>query len=169
MSEPAGLARLNGLGTEAAAAELLACCGSSAWARALAACRPFADEEALFAAAERIWWDLGPEGWREAFAAHPRIGERAAGPTAGWSEAEQAGARDAADAAAPLLADLAAANRDYEARFGHVFLICATGKSAGEMLAALRARMGNEPAAEIRIAAGEQAKITRLRLRRLLL
>ncbi|MEA2693798.1 MAG: allantoicase [Acidobacteriota bacterium] len=162
MSATAGLARLNGLGAEAAAAELLACCGSAAWSRALAGLRPFASEEALFAEAERVWWDLTPEDWRQAFAAHPRIGERAGG----WSQAEQAGARDAA---APLLAELAAANRAYEDRFGHVFLICATGKSAGEMLRALRARIGNEPEEELRIAAGEQAKITRLRLSRLLL
>jgi OHCU decarboxylase len=161
VSEPAGLARWNGLGAEAAAAELLACCGSSAWARGLSACCPFPDEEALFAAAERIWWELSPEDWRQAFAAHPRIGERGTG----WSEAEQAGARAAA---APVLAELAAANRAYEARFGHVFLICATGKSAGEMLAALRARMSHEPGEELRVAAGEQAKITRLRLSRLL-
>jgi 2-oxo-4-hydroxy-4-carboxy-5-ureidoimidazoline decarboxylase len=161
VSAPAGLARLNGLEADMAAAELLACCGSSAWARALAACRPFAGEEALVAAAERIWWDLAPEDWRQAFAAHPRIGERATG----WAEAEQSGAREAAT---PLLAELAAANRAYEARFGHVFLICATGKSAGEILGALRARLGNEPGAELRIAAAEQAKITRLRLARLL-
>jgi len=161
MSELAGLARLNGLGADVAAAELLACCGSTAWARALSASRPFADEEALFDTAERIWWGLTPEEWRQAFAAHPRIGERGTG----WSEAEQAGARAAA---APVLVELAAANRAYEARFGHVFLICATGKSAGEMLAALRARMGNAPEEELRVAAGEQAKITRLRLRRLL-
>jgi 2-oxo-4-hydroxy-4-carboxy-5-ureidoimidazoline decarboxylase len=161
VSPASGLARLNGLGADAAAAELLACCGSTAWARALAACLPLASEEALFAQAERLWWDLPPEDWRQAFAAHPRIGERGTS----WSEAEQAGARAAA---APLLAELAAAQRAYEARFGHVFLICATGKSAGEMLAALHARLGHEPEEELRIAAAEQAKITRLRLSRLL-
>jgi len=157
----AGLDRLNGLAAEAAAAELAACCGSTAWARALAASRPFAGTEDLLAAAERIWWTLYPDDWHQAFAAHPRIGET----SAGWSAAEQAGARGAA---APLLAELAAANRAYEARFGHVFLICATGKSAEEMLAALRVRMANDPAAELRVAAAEQAKITPLRLRRLL-
>ncbi|HVT16335.1 MAG TPA: 2-oxo-4-hydroxy-4-carboxy-5-ureidoimidazoline decarboxylase [Thermoanaerobaculia bacterium] len=165
MTAPARLAWLNSLAAEEAAAELLACCGSSAWARALAACRPFAGEETLFAAAERIWWGLRPEDWREAFAAHPRIGESpAAGRSAAWSEAEQAGARRAG---AAILDELAAANHAYEARFGHVFLICAAGKSAEEMLAALRDRMVNEPPQELRIAAAEQAKITRLRLARL--
>jgi OHCU decarboxylase len=156
-----GLARLNGLSRDEAAAELVACCGSQAWALALAAGRPFAGEDDLLAAAERVWWGLAPDDWQEAFAAHPRIGERAAG----WAAAEQASARDAA---APVLAELAAANRAYEARFGHIFLICATGKSAEEMLAALRARMGNDPEEELRVAAAEQAKITRLRLERLL-
>jgi len=156
-----GLARLNGLAAAAAELELASCCGSSAWARALAAGRPFAEEADLFAAAERVWWGLASEDWREEFAAHPRIGA----PAAGLAAAEQAAAREAA---APVLAALAAANRAYEARFGHVFLICATGKSAEEMLAALEARMGNDPEEELRVAAAEQAKITRLRLRRLL-
>ncbi|HVT59182.1 MAG TPA: 2-oxo-4-hydroxy-4-carboxy-5-ureidoimidazoline decarboxylase [Thermoanaerobaculia bacterium] len=173
---PPGLVRFNALAAEEALAELLSCCASSAWAQAVAACRPFADAEALYAAAERIWWGLRPEDWHAAFAAHPRIGERpAGGPHAGrspqvvrsvaWSAAEQAGGRAAS---APLLDELAAANRGYEARFGWVFLICAAGKSAKEMLAALRARIGNDPQAELRVAAAEQAKITRLRLARLL-
>jgi OHCU decarboxylase len=185
MTAPARLVWLNSLAAEEAAAELLACCGSSAWACALATCRPFADDETLFAAAERIWWGLRPEDWREAFAAHPRIGERPAaapgdGPSpagrdgrrapaarrfAAWSEAEQAGARRAG---AAILGELAAANHAYETRFGHVFLICAAGKSAEQMLAALRDRLANEPPPELRIAAAEQAKITRLRLARLL-
>ncbi len=130
--------------------------------------RPYADRTALHAAAERCWGALSPAGWREAFAHHPRIGE-AAGPrgsaTAAWAGAEQAGATGA-DAA--TLAALAEGNRAYEARFGHVFLVCATGRGAAEMLALLRARLANEPAAELRVAAAEQAKITRLRLEKLL-
>jgi OHCU decarboxylase len=167
---------LNALPAGEAEDSLLACCGSAAWARALAARRPFADADTLAAAAERLWWDLGPAGWREAFAAHPRIGETADGrstaSSAGrpsiagrWSEAEQAGARAAP---AALRDELAAANQLYESRFGHIFLICATGKSGAEMLAALGARLGNDPATELRVAAGEQVKITRLRLARLL-
>jgi OHCU decarboxylase len=179
----AGLDRLDGfnaLPAYEAEASLLACCGCAAWARALAARRPFADAASLLGAAEHFWWILGPAGWREAFAAHPRIGERigetAGGRSAGcpgggrsiaglWSEAEQAGARAAP---AAVLDELAAANRLYESRFGYIFLVCATGKSGAEMLGALRARLGNDPATELRIAAGEQAKITRLRLARLL-
>ena len=94
MSEPAGLARLNGMGADAAMAALLSCCGSTAWAWALSVHRPFASAADLFATAERLWWDLAPEDWHQAFAAHPRIGERASGPLAQWSEAEQAGPRD---------------------------------------------------------------------------
>lgn len=129
--------------------------------------RPFATDEALYAAADRIWNDLTERDWLEAFAGHPRIGERAGAAhaaTAAWSSAEQSGisAADSETARA-----LAAGNREYERRFGHVFLICATGKSAGEMLAALRGRILNTPDDELRIAAREQALITRLRLAKL--
>jgi OHCU decarboxylase len=165
-----GVARLNGLAATEAEAELLACCGARAWAQRLAAACPFADLAGLLAAAERIWWELDPADWRQAFAAHPRIGESRAkepGDQRGsqWSAEEQSGARSATSS---VLADLAAANRAYEARFGHVFLICATGRSAGQMLEALRERMGNDPETELSVAAGEQAKITRLRLEKLL-
>ena len=104
-----------------------------------------------------MWAELGPADWLEAFAGHPRIGERAEGRAA----AEQAGV---AAAPAALLAALRDANRDYEERFGHIFLVCATGKSAAEMLELLRERLGGEPAEELAIAAEEQRKITRLRL-----
>lgn len=169
----AGLARLNGLPTDRAEADLLTCCGSTAWARRMAAARPFAGTDALHEEAERIWWSLHPSDWLEAFGAHPRIGERkpaaadasAAGDDAAWSEEEQAGARGAAR---ETLDRLAEANREYEDRFGHIFLICATGRSADEMLAALTDRMGNDPDTELRIAAAEQIKITHLRLEKLL-
>ncbi len=165
-----GLERLNALSPEQAEADLLECCHSHAWARALTTARPFADGAALLAEAGRVWWSLGAERWLEAFRAHPRIGERTAGVPAAsraarWSEREQAGTRDAD---AGVLAEFAAANRAYEERFGHVFLICATGRSAEEMLANLRERLRNEPAAELRVAAEEQRKITRIRLERLL-
>ncbi|HEU0054537.1 MAG TPA: 2-oxo-4-hydroxy-4-carboxy-5-ureidoimidazoline decarboxylase, partial [Longimicrobium sp.] len=145
-------------------------CGSSRWAKAVAARRPFADEAALFAAADEAWWALEPDDWHEAFRAHPRIGEKKAeaGQTAreaAWSAGEQAGMRGAGDEVAAALAE---GNRAYEARFGHIYLVRATGRSAAELLEILRARLGNDAETELRVAAGEQANITRLRLEKLL-
>jgi 2-oxo-4-hydroxy-4-carboxy-5-ureidoimidazoline decarboxylase len=132
--------------------------------------RPFADAAALRAAADEVWSALSHGDWLEAFSHHPRIGDveglRARfASTRTWAEGEQAGARAASD---EVLRALAEGNRAYEARFGHIFIVCATGKSAEEMLALLRARLPNDPVAEARVAAGEQAKITRLRLEKLL-
>jgi OHCU decarboxylase len=127
----------------------------------MAAERPFPDIETLLGHADRVWWSLSEGDWLEAFAAHPRIGD----PAAGFSEHEQASTRDAS---ADLLARLADANREYEQRFGHIFLICATGRSAAEMLLALNQRLGNDARTELRVAAEEQRKITRIRLERLL-
>ncbi len=160
---------LNALAEPDARAALLRCCGSGRWADAMLAARPFADDATVHEAAARAWWALAPEHWREAFGAHPRIGDRdAADPpraaTRAWSDQEQAGARTADDA---TRAALAAGNREYEQRFGHVFLISATGRTADEMLAELRRRLGNAPGEELRGAAAEQATITRLRLERL--
>jgi OHCU decarboxylase len=175
-AEAAGVAWLNGLPHGEAVEALGQCCAARAWAERVAALRPFADAAALYAAADRVWREPGGvEGtagamWREAFAGHPRLGERAAehGTSAlarRWSGSEQAGVA-AADAAAR--AELATAQREYEARFGHIFLVCASGLAAADMLAALRARMHNDRATELRVAAEEQRKITRLRLERLL-
>jgi allantoicase len=148
-----------------AEAELLACCASRAWARRLAAGRPYGGFPALVAAADAVWAGLDPQDWLEAFTAHPRIGERRpAGDPRRWSAGEQAGA---AGADAVVLDALAEGNRAYEQRFGRVFLICATGRSAAEMLADLRRRLGNDPETELRVAAEEQRKITRLRLDKL--
>ena len=152
---------LNGLSASAARAALTRCCASRRWVDAMLAARPFASDAALFDGAERSWLALGRTDWLEAFGGHPRIGERGSDA---WARREQAGASDAGDG---TRAALAQGNREYEARFGHVFLICATGKSAAEMLGALRGRLSNDPATELRIAAGEQAKITRLRLEKL--
>lgn len=127
----------------------------------MAARRPFQNVDDLYRAAEDVWWSLEGSDWLEAFAHHPRIGERAAG----WAKGEQSGV---ADASADVRKALTRRNRMYERRFGHVFLICATGRGATEMLANLDQRMDNDPATELRIAAGEQAKITRLRLDKLL-
>jgi allantoicase len=170
-----GVGWLDALPAPQAEAELLACCASRAWAAGVVAARPFGDAEALAAAADEVWARLSPDDWLEAFAAHPRIGDRPAAPPSGaaapnppagsgWSAREQAGV---AEADPTTLAELAAGNRAYEERFGHVFLICATDRSAPELLAALRERLGNDPATELRVAAEEQRKITHLRLEKL--
>ena len=151
----------NALPVEAAQRELERCCGSRRWATTMAARRPFADEAALHRAADELWWSLEGADWLEAFSHHPRIGERADG----WAKAEQAGAQGASEA---TLRELAALNREYERKFDHVFLIFASGRSAEEMLEQLRCRLGNQPAPELRVAAKEQAKITRLRLEKLI-
>jgi OHCU decarboxylase len=156
---PAAVERLNALSEEAAAVELLGACASGRWAAAVAAGRPYPTAHALFAAAETAWWALDERDWREAFAAHPRIGERERADAA--ARREQAGV---ASADARTLAELADGNRRYEERFGHVFIVCASGRTAEAMLADLRRRLESEPAVELRVAAGEQAKITRLRL-----
>lgn len=155
------LAELNALSDGAAKKELARCCGSARWVTAMSARRPFRDADALLQAADEIWWSLDGGDWLEAFAHHPRIGERAEG----WARGEQSGMAGASTRTSKALAD---GNRAYERRFGHVFLICATGKSAAGMLADLERRMSNDPAAELRVAAAEQAKITRLRLEKLL-
>ena len=148
---------------DAAERELAKCCGSSRWAAAMAGRRPFKNAEHVYVAADEIWWSLDGADWLEAFLHHPRIGARAG--RWGWAKDEQSGTRDAPADTLQKLADL---NHEYERKFGHVFLICATGKRAEEMLADLERRMTNDPATELRIAAGEQAKITRLRLEKLL-
>lgn len=148
-----------------AEAALGACCGSSRWVREVLAAHPYSGPQRLDAVVARAFDRLAPEDWLEAFAAHPRIGddpERVARfAHAEISAREQGGVMGAAEATRKALAD---GNRRYEAIFGHVFLVCATGKSADEMLAILRSRLTNDPAVELRIAAGEQRKITALRL-----
>jgi 2-oxo-4-hydroxy-4-carboxy-5-ureidoimidazoline decarboxylase len=162
------LGDLNALDAESAARELRQCCGSTAWARAMAGARPFPNVEALLAAGDRIWSSLTPPDWLEAFAAHPRIGNDGSGGSGGsaaWSAHEQSGVDSASDATRRRLAD---ANRNYEARFGYIFIVCATGKSGREMLDLLGCRVHNEPDVELGIAAGEQRKILRLRLVKLI-
>ncbi|NTX00443.1 2-oxo-4-hydroxy-4-carboxy-5-ureidoimidazoline decarboxylase [Myxococcus sp. CA040A] len=164
------LHRLNTLAPEAAREELLRCCGSSRWVEAMVRARPFRDVEHVLSEAGWLWEQTGPDDWQEAFKHHPRIGDvsllRAKfASTATWSSQEQGGVNGAAEAVIQGLAD---GNKAYEERFGFIFLVCATGKSAEEMLGLLRARLGNPPDEELRIAAGEQAKITRIRLEKLL-
>ena len=163
------VAELDALDQSEASALLESCCGSGEWVRRMLARRPFGTMRALVGAADEIWWSLAPEDWKEAFAHHPRIGERAAAlprsaRAADWSEREQGGASGAGVTA---LAALAEGNEAYERRFGYIYVVCATGKTAPEMLALLRERLRNDPGTELRVAAAEQAKITRLRLLKL--
>lgn len=155
-------AQLNGLAPDAARTVLLRCCGAQRWADEMVSARPFANDAAVFDAAARVWWSLERSDWMQAFGAHPRLGERSA---EAWSHQEQAGVARATNAVRRALAD---GNREYEARFGHVFLMCATGRSADEMLTELRRRLKHGPARELEVVAGEQAKITRLRLEKLI-
>jgi OHCU decarboxylase len=164
------LEELNQVPPAEAAALLGACCGSQQWAREMVLLRPFGSQEQLLRAADEVWWSLDQGDWQEAFLAHPRIGERKAAAAqsaqaAAWSAGEQAGMSHAAEEIAAALAD---GNRRYEERFGYLYIVCATGRTAGEMLAMLQHRLGHTPEAEIEVAAREQAKITRLRLEKLL-
>jgi 2-oxo-4-hydroxy-4-carboxy-5-ureidoimidazoline decarboxylase len=145
------------------APRLLECCGSRNWVARMLAARPFRNLSNLETAATDAWWQLTPADWLEAFAQHPKIGEK--GKVTQWSLEEQSGMNAAA---ADTAAKLAALNQAYFAKFGWIFIVCATGKSADEMLALLEARLPNLPAEELRIAAVEQNKITLLRLRKLL-
>ena len=134
------------------------------------AARPFASAEALHAASDRVDASLERADWLEAFTHHPKIGDISSlrakfANTKGWASGEQSGTASASE---ETLVGLADGNRDYEDRYGYIFIVCATGKSADEMLGLLRARLGNDPAQELRIAAAEQAKITRIRLEKLL-
>jgi 2-oxo-4-hydroxy-4-carboxy-5-ureidoimidazoline decarboxylase len=160
---PSGLAALNGLAPADARAALLGCCASETWAKAMGRGRPYATPEAVFDHAVKAFDALGPEDWLEAFAAHARIGAPRAQDARG--AAEQAGAASASPEERDALEDL---NERYEAKFGHVFLIRASGLDAGQMLAALRERLDHPPAQELDLAAGQQREITRLRLQALL-
>jgi 2-oxo-4-hydroxy-4-carboxy-5-ureidoimidazoline decarboxylase len=147
------------------AEELRACCAAQAWIEAVTAGRPYPGEAALAAASDAATAALDDTGLAQALDGHPRIGERAAGADGARSRQEQSGV-DGADAG--LRAAIAAANVEYERRFGHVYLVCATGRSARELLEICRSRLGNAPAAERGIVLAELAAINRLRLTRLL-
>ena len=162
------LARWNSLDAADAAREALPCCGSSAWAVALAARRPIADEASLITASSSVWLALPKEEWQEAFDSHPRIGQKHAQTHATeeslrWSAQEQRTALTEDDATKLALEE---ANRRYEQKFGRIFIVCAAGKTSTEMLAILEARMKNDAATELREAAEQQRQITQLRLHR---
>lgn len=162
------LARWNSLDPATAARETLPCCGSQAWAAALAASRPIADEATLIDASSSIWLALPKEAWLEAFDSHPRIGQKHAQSHATeqslrWSAQEQHTALSEDDKAKLALEE---ANHRYEQKFGRIFIVCATGKTSTEMLRIFEARMKNDATTEMRETAEQQRQITQLRLHR---
>jgi 2-oxo-4-hydroxy-4-carboxy-5-ureidoimidazoline decarboxylase len=176
----------NGYPLKTAADELERCCGSRKWIEAMLEARPFLSFDTLADTADRAWRRLSPADWQEAFSHHPQIGAKTGAksgtnasvqsviPRSGagladrdsgdWATEEQKGTANASEQTLKKLAD---GNRTYEERFGYIFLVCATGKSADEMLAILESRIGNPPETEIKIAAAEHEKITRIRLEKL--
>ena len=162
MSDPHPV--LNGLPAPAARAALTRCCGSGRWVAGMMGRRPWASATALYADAEAVWAELGHDDFLEAFGHHPRIGAPADQTDEAWARQEQA---RVGDADGETRRSLVGANERYLARFGYIFIVCATGKTADEMLALLQARLACAPHDEIAVAAGEQKKITRLRLGKL--
>ena len=155
-----GLARLNSLPDGEAAEVLLGCCSAPGWAQRVAGRRPFGSVDDLLATADAAWDDRAPGELEAAMAGHPRIGERS---LSAQSRQEQAGVGSDPG----MIQALQEANAAYEDRFGHVFLICATGRGPNEILAELRRRMAHDPATELEVAAAEIGKINALRLRKL--
>jgi 2-oxo-4-hydroxy-4-carboxy-5-ureidoimidazoline decarboxylase len=161
------LARWNQLPVTDAENEILPCCGSRAWAMGVVSQRPFANEAALLAASDEIWHSLDEPDWMEAFRSHPRIGESVAHgsseQSAAWAGQEQ---RNVAAADEAVKIALAEGNREYERRFQHIFIVCATGKAAPEILSILRRRLDNDAATELCEAAEQQRLITQIRLKK---
>jgi 2-oxo-4-hydroxy-4-carboxy-5-ureidoimidazoline decarboxylase len=162
------LARWNALPLDDAARELLPCCGSNAWAMAMASRRPIHEEAALLSASDEIWRGLSEADWLEAFRSHPRIGEtyteqHVVVQSSAWSEQEQ---QKAAVAEEAVKTALKWGNREYEQKFGRIFIVCATGKSASEILEILRRRLHNDDATELQQAVEEQRKIMHIRMKK---
>lgn len=167
---PAGLAAFDAVPDDELRVRLHSCCAAEAWVEHMVAGRPYRSEAALYAASDRATAELDAGGLAQALAGHPRIGDAAPahggdGRSTAWSRGEQA---SVATAGADLLGKLAAANVAYERRFGHVYLVCASGRGAAELLAVCRARLDNDPEIERGVVLGELAKINRLRLGKLL-
>jgi OHCU decarboxylase len=162
------LAEFNALTSAQAETTLLDCCGSMRWTKQIAAQRPFESANALYTAAEAVWQKMDREDILESFSHHPQIGQK---PETGseshrrWAQGEQTGARTATE---DVKTRLALGNRAYFEKFGYIYIVCATGKSAEEMLALLEQRLQNDPARELPIAAEQQRQIMRLRLEKLL-
>ena len=167
------LVHWNNAPLEAGATQILPCCGSIAWARAMTARRPLQDEAALMAASDEAWRSLSESDWMEAFNRHPRIGESNAPnpspqlspvqPSSAWAMEEQ---KEVADAGDTVKIALGEGNREYERRFGRIFIVCATGKSAAELLEILRHRLQNDAGTELYEAAEQQRQISRIRLKK---
>lgn len=165
------LENLNRLNEKEAKAGLGKCCGSPVWVDAMINARPFASEQDLLRKADDVWFhQCNEKDWLEAFRHHPKIGDLKSVEEKFASTKELAGAEQAGveTASAAVIAELVQGNIDYEKKFGFIFIICATGKTAEQMLALLKERLPNNYAQELNIAAGEQAKITKLRLQKLL-
>jgi 2-oxo-4-hydroxy-4-carboxy-5-ureidoimidazoline decarboxylase len=161
------LEEFNALPTSQAESLLRDCCGSARWAANVSAHRPYAGREALHKSSDSIWWNLEPADWLEAFSHHPRIGDKPLGGSESarqWAAGEQAGASTASD---DVKSRLARANHAYFEKFGYIYIVCATGKSAEAMLAILNQRLQNDPPSELSIAAEQQRLITRIRLDKL--
>ena len=170
MTASDGLAQLNKASKREARTQLERCCGASRWVSVMLALRPFGSREELLERAAAIWKSLDREDFLEAFSHHPEIGadlgelRKKFASTADLASAEQSGAAGASDA---VLLALREKNEAYRERFGYTFIVCASGKSADEMLALLEARLENSEERELSVAAEEQQKITRLRLEKL--
>jgi 2-oxo-4-hydroxy-4-carboxy-5-ureidoimidazoline decarboxylase len=169
MTSPAALDRLNRANREEATRILARCCGASRWVDTMLAHRPFADAAALRRAADAAFVRLGESDWLEAFSQHPKIGDAASLrakfiANGQWSAEEQSGTTGAGE---DVIAALAEGNAAYQERFGFIYIVCATGRSAAEMLADLRRRLNHTRAQELAIAAAEQRRITHLRLAKL--
>jgi len=161
--------KLNKMSSDAAFAELFKCCGSTLWAHKLTDCRPFSNKQDLIRSSDRIWMGCSRKDALEAFSHHPKIGdlkslEKKFAATKEWASNEQAGLTAAAGKTIQELAD---GNTAYENKFGYIFIVCATGKSAEEMLNLLQVRMENDAETELKTAMNEQNKITHLRLDKL--
>jgi 2-oxo-4-hydroxy-4-carboxy-5-ureidoimidazoline decarboxylase len=163
----AALTRWNQLPRREAEQEILPCCGSAAWGARMANRRPLENEAALLAASDEIWRGLSETDWLQAFRSHPRIGQSvthvSTANSAAWPAQEQQKVADSADAVKIALAE---GNREYERRFQHIFVVCATGKTGPEMLAILRRRLNNDAATELLEAAEQQRLITQIRLKK---
>lgn len=165
------LAALNSLPLPQLKEALRQCCGAAAWVTRMSERFPVKDTAALFDAAGNIWQTCTEADWKEAFSHHPRIGDLASlkqkyAATAQWAAGEQAAVQQASES---ILEELATGNRQYLEKFGYIFIVCATGKSAAEMLHLLKERLPHTPEEEIRVAMAEQEKITKIRLEKLLI
>lgn len=162
--------QFNKLTAEDAKTEITRCCGSSNWVKKVLENRPYNDKNSLLELAEKEWFNLSQDDWLEAFQHHPKIGDinslsKKYANTQKWAEGEQSGVNSASE---NIIHNLAQGNKDYEEKFDYIFIVCATGKTAQEMLEILNTRLPNTAEEEIKIAIGEQNKITKIRLEKLL-